>query len=158
MPNLYLENGKSGGCMLKSRIETIETGLKSMQGMNPAFATSRGLGLGEVLLFVSLGGVDGRPRISQSLPRLRWRRFWHACGIVGAAAHVARLHFSGDHLEDVWNLWRGTSWSALIICCLAEGFASCSGCHGLTYSYLLTRRVTHIAALLRLCKADCLLK
>lgn len=25
MPNLYLENGKSGGCMLKSR---IETGLK----------------------------------------------------------------------------------------------------------------------------------
>jgi hypothetical protein len=64
MPNLYLENGKSGGCMLKSRIETVETGLKSMQGMNPAFATSRGLGLGEVLLFVSLGGVDGRPRIS----------------------------------------------------------------------------------------------
>ena len=98
--------------MLKSRIETIETGLKSMQGMNPAFATSRGLGLGEVLLFVSLGGVDGRPRISPSLPRLRWRRFWHACCIVGAAAHVARLHFSGDHLEDVWNLWRNILVSA----------------------------------------------
>lgn len=49
---------------VESRIETVETGLKSMQGMNPAFATSRGLCLGEVLLFVSLGGVDGRPRIS----------------------------------------------------------------------------------------------
>jgi len=49
---------------VESRIETVETGLKSMQGMNPAFATSRGLCLGEVLLFVSLGGVEGRPRIS----------------------------------------------------------------------------------------------
>jgi hypothetical protein len=40
MPNLYLENGKSRG----KRIETGRgRGLRDMQGMNLAFATSREL-------------------------------------------------------------------------------------------------------------------
>lgn len=55
-----------------------------------------------------------RSTISPSLPRLRWGWFWHACCIVGTATHVARLHFSGDHLENVWSLSGGTSWSALV--------------------------------------------
>lgn len=88
---------------MRSR-RAVSARLKSMQGMNLAFATSRKLGLGEVSMFVSLGRVDGRSKISPSLPRLRWRRFRHACCVVGAAAHVARWFFSGDHLEDVWSL------------------------------------------------------
>jgi len=98
---------------VESRIEIGETRLKSMQGMNLAFATSRKLGLGEVSMFVSLAGVDGRLRISPSLPGLRWRRFRYACCVVGAAAHVARGFLSGDHREIVRTLRRGTSWSAL---------------------------------------------
>jgi hypothetical protein len=40
MPNLYLENGKSGG----KRIETgRERGLRGMQGMNLAFVAGREL-------------------------------------------------------------------------------------------------------------------
>jgi hypothetical protein len=94
-------------------IGAVEMRLKSTQGMRPAFATSRELGLG-VSMFVSLRGNDGRSRISPSLSRLRWGRFWHACCVVGAAAHIARLHFSGDHLESVGSLSGGTSWSALV--------------------------------------------
>jgi hypothetical protein len=106
--------------MLKGKVETIKTRLKSMQGMNPAFATGHKLGLIDVSMFVSLARVDERSRISPSLPRLRWRRFWHACCIVGATAHVPRLHFSGDHLEDVWRLLRNILVSAGTLCYLAE--------------------------------------
>ncbi len=86
---------------VESRIEIGKTRLKSMQGTNNAFATGRELGLAEVSMFVSLAGVDRRPRMSPSLPGLRWRWFGHARCVVGAAAHVARWLFSGNHLEGV---------------------------------------------------------
>lgn len=35
----------------------------------------------------------------RSLSRLRWRRLRDACRIVCASAHIAGLHFSGDHIE-----------------------------------------------------------
>ncbi|KAE9365928.1 hypothetical protein N431DRAFT_548972 [Stipitochalara longipes BDJ] len=108
------ENAGMSMGMKENRLKSIETGetrLKSMQGMNPAFATGRKLGLGEVSMFASLKGVDGKLRVSPSLPRLRWRRFWHACCIVGAAAHVARWFLSGDHLEVVASAARN------ILCC-----------------------------------------
>ena len=38
---------------------------------------------------------------SRMLSRLRRRWFWHSGCIVGAAAHVAALHFSGNHLENM---------------------------------------------------------
>jgi hypothetical protein len=135
--------------MLKGKVETIKTRLKSMQGMNPAFATGHKLGLIDVSMFVSLARVDERSRISPSLPRLRWRRFWHACCIVGATAHVPRLHFSGDHLEDVWRLLRGTFWSARVLYVILRRFAIRGGCHGMEYSYcLLAGSLTHVVSLL----------
>jgi hypothetical protein len=102
MPKFNLENrSREDVCMLKAEIETGRDAEKSMQGMNLALATGRDLGLGEVSMFVSLAGVDERSRISPSLPGLRWWRLRYACCIVGAAAHIARWLFSGDHLEDV---------------------------------------------------------
>lgn len=44
---------------------------------------------------------DGRCR--RSLFGFR-RRFRHACCVIGASAHIARLHFSGDHLEYLRSL------------------------------------------------------
>jgi hypothetical protein len=48
-----------------------------------------------------VGLFESKRLPSRMLSRLwRWW-FWHSGCIVGAAAHVAALHFSGNHLENM---------------------------------------------------------
>ena len=103
MPNLYLENGKVGRKEDRDGSRAWAEGYARNESCvcdeSRTEVSARGLDC----LYRSEESMGGRGG-SSSLPRLRWERFGHACCVVGAAAHVARLDLSGDHLEDVWSL------------------------------------------------------
>jgi hypothetical protein len=73
------------------------------------------------------------------LSRLRRRWFWHSGCIVGAAAHVAALHFSGNHLENMKSAKNILSVLETMGDISTAIFVSKGGEPG-NYSCLLTRR------------------